>query len=623
MFNTFNIGQLGLNAANTAVETISNNIANENTKGYKKRVVQLSELERIKGSMTGRGVLADEVYRISSQYMYNNLTSHTTKVAYYDKISGMLQSTEALFKETDKAGISADLNRYFESIENLRTNPNSQIFKTRLQIDGKALVDSLQKLYTSIEKQQNLDIDETKVVTRRINNILKDMATINEKIQNNSYASNQLLDKRDKLELELAEYVDIDVKSTNDTYQLDIGGRTVVYNTRSSEVGVQEEYKPQIDKYTTIDFTSIPNKVYDSLKNKEDFTARAYNNGDIVSYKLNNTHEVSVTMGESITIDWNGDGTETTQTVNQDNLTRAMVHKINTNTNMKNLVTAYNGNYELDEQGKKIVDNSKDNFLRIETVKEGAKNSIEARISIVHKVGGLEKREAVYQNEYQSQKPSSKVSFSVNDAPINLESGELKVLIDNLDSNSPNNKYREYLDKLDSFAQTLADVTDKYIQTDDNTYLYGEAVTDQTDDKTIKSIGLFSGSSVKTLTFNKNVTNDLNQEELEYLATIQWKKNLSYTGKAQDGTRKDVMSLKEFFSDIRTGVSTDKENIDFSKESQKAIKNSLQTSYDQLVKVDKDEEMVNLLKFKAAYNASAKIITTVNDMLEVLLGLKK
>ena len=40
MLGTLNVSQTGLNAAKILVENVSNNIANQNTEGYKKRVVQ-------------------------------------------------------------------------------------------------------------------------------------------------------------------------------------------------------------------------------------------------------------------------------------------------------------------------------------------------------------------------------------------------------------------------------------------------------------------------------------------------------------------------------------------------------------------------------------------------------
>ena len=72
------------------------------------------------------------------------------------------------------------------------------------------------------------------------------------------------------------------------------------------------------------------------------------------------------------------------------------------------------------------------------------------------------------------------------------------------------------MDKLDAFVQTLSDISDKYIKKSSGEYIYGEAASDESLG-TINSIGLFSGSNVKTLKFNKNLVNDLTQNKLESL----------------------------------------------------------------------------------------------------------
>merc|ERR1711879_561454 len=148
MLKSLNVAQSGLNAAKIAVENVSNNIANENTPGYKKRVVQLSELELVDSGFTGRGVQADEAYRITSQYMDENSKSN-----YYNEISTIVGNVESMFQESDSSGFSSDIDRYFQSVENLRSNPNSEIYKTTFKSEGTVLVESLQNLYSDIEKQ--------------------------------------------------------------------------------------------------------------------------------------------------------------------------------------------------------------------------------------------------------------------------------------------------------------------------------------------------------------------------------------------------------------------------------------------------------------------------------------
>ena len=183
MLSTLNVSQTGMNAARIAVENVSNNIANENTVGYKKRVVQVSELAQSDGRFTGRGVDSSTAYRITSQYMYDKIMSENTKANYYDKISNMIGSVESIFSETEDSGFSADLNRYFQAIENLRTNPNSEIYKSVLKSSGSIVVESLQNLYTSIEQQQLSEKTELKVNVNKVNGLLKEIGDINVKLE--------------------------------------------------------------------------------------------------------------------------------------------------------------------------------------------------------------------------------------------------------------------------------------------------------------------------------------------------------------------------------------------------------------------------------------------------------
>lgn len=633
MLSTLSVSQSGLNAAKIAVENVSNNIANENTVGYKKRVVQLSELEQMNSGFTGRGVSADNAYRITSQYMYDKLISENSKLSYYSKSSSMLSSVEAIFKETTNSGLSSDLNRYYQSIENLRTNPNSQVYKTALQNQGTVLVESLQNLYTSVENQQKSEKSALYTNVGDVNDTLKQIGIINEKI--GKYGeTNDLLDKRDQLESELSNYADISVSRDNGFYELKISGQTAISNnTNVKTLNIVEENTVQKDKFNYTKFNTVTNTtdIYDPLKYNEDFTLKttnAFDTNDVVTYKLNNEFEVSVTYGESLSGDWDNDinTANTTQTVNNNNLTRALALKINANSNMKDLVTAYNGDYSIDANGNKITDNSKDNYLRIESKFGGIANQFDGRISI-EKRGNLDStiidsRESIYRNDSESSDAESRIYLAINEREVPLKSGILKAQVENLSSDSPTNKFQVYLDKLDAFAQTLADISEKYIKTSSGEYIYGEAASDESKG-VINSTGLFSGSSIKTLKFNENLVNDLTQDKLDYLATIQWKTDISYGGKGQLAPSNQKSSLLEFYRDIKVNVSADRENINFSKDTQSNVKMSIQSSYNQLTKVDKDEEMLDLMKFQAAYTANAKIVTVLDEMLQTLLGLKR
>ena len=281
----------------------------------------------------------------------------------------------------------------------------------------------------------------------------------------------------------------------------------------------------------------------------------------------------------------------------------------------------------LDQNGNKVIDNSRDSFLRIESVQKGISNRFNGQISI-EKIDNtnstiLQGREVININTNESSSAESVLSIGILDDEVKLKTGILKAQIENLSSVSGNNKYQDYLDKLDTFVATLSDITDKYIKNGTDDYTYGENLSDAQFPGTINNIGLFSGSTVKTFKFDESAVDSLTQNKLDYLATIQWKKDFNFNEKTGEGTDLTKTSLLEYIRELKVSVSTNKEDAKFFNDTQKNVKLSIENSYNQLTKVDKDEELLNLMKFQATYTANAKIVTAIDEMIQTLLGLKR
>ena len=190
-------------------------------------------------------------------------------------------------------------------------------------------------------------------------------------------------------------------------------------------------------------------------------------------------------------------------------------------------------------------------------------------------------------------------------------------MLDNVKTDSGNNIFNTYKERLDQFAKTLSDLTDSYIENADQTYVYGtnEVEISSNEDEKV-NLNLFTGADVKSLTFNTASLNNLTQSNLDYLATLQWKEDIDF-----DETGENKQSFSEFYQTLRVSISDEKENTEFKRESQEAISVSIQTSYDKLTKVDSDTELVELIKYQAAYEANAKMITIADEMLQTLLNM--
>ncbi|HAM71289.1 MAG TPA: flagellar hook-associated protein FlgK, partial [Verrucomicrobiales bacterium] len=64
-------------------------------------------------------------------------------------------------------------------------------------------------------------------------------------------------------------------------------------------------------------------------------------------------------------------------------------------------------------------------------------------------------------------------------------------------------------------------------------------------------------------------------------------------------------------------------NVNGQGETQKVVQNMLLQQRDSLMGVSIDEEMTDMSKFQKAYAASARVITTVDDMLDIVLSMKR
>ena len=229
MINSLYTAQSGLFTSRYAIDTTSNNIANENTQGYKIRVVLTSEIN-LEGDKVGNGVSFDGVSRTTNQYLFNQLVTQTSQQSYLEQEDELLSQIEILFSETESSGLSISLSDYFESIENLRSDPNNEIYKSDFENQATVLQTMLQDIYSDLEKLEEQMFAQLENEVDTVNELVEQIAYLNEQIIKNSDASDDLLDKRDQLELELSTYGDIEVETSGNNYTLKMGGSTVIFN---------------------------------------------------------------------------------------------------------------------------------------------------------------------------------------------------------------------------------------------------------------------------------------------------------------------------------------------------------------------------------------------------------
>ena len=284
-----------------------------------------------------------------------------------------------------------------------------------------------------------------------------------------------------------------------------------------------------------------------------------YNSSDLNDSNFSDGDEISIVLNgtTTLTLSANVSGTDENELKNQ------IINEINTNSKFSDY-TAY-------------LDSSKN--LVIKSNIEGEEGEFDISISVATNEISKNTNSVEAQNN---------VSLAVYNNKLSLTGGSLKAITQELTSSTSN--IYSYKNSLDEFAKALVDTVNSSSQTP-----------------------LFKGSSVDTLSFIEDNATSLTSEDLENLAKIQWDENLTI------GTTST--SFSEFYQNLLVTVSSNVENNNFKLESQNTIVNSLESTYNNLTKVDPDEEMINLLQYQAAYEANAKVITAVDEMLQTLLAM--
>jgi flagellar hook-associated protein 1 FlgK len=82
-------------------------------------------------------------------------------------------------------------------------------------------------------------------------------------------------------------------------------------------------------------------------------------------------------------------------------------------------------------------------------------------------------------------------------------------------------------------------------------------------------------------------------------------------------------TISGFYKLTTTQIATDTDAIVLEVETKTAVFKAVEMEQESISKVSIDEELTNLMRYQTGYTANAKVVTTIDQMLETLLGLKR
>ncbi|SES01295.1 flagellar hook-associated protein 1 FlgK [Vreelandella subterranea] len=242
----FSVGLSGLNAAQNALNTASNNISNVYTPGYNREIAKLGE----SSAGTG-GVQVNDIERQFNQYVAEQLNSAKTQSSALETYYNQVTQIDNLLADRD-AGLSPLMQNFFSSLEDLASSPSDPAARQGVLGNAETLsaqfrsFDSyLQDMQTNINSQLGDEVTQINNTTEQVAGLNKEIALARART---GEAPNSLLNQRDKLVSDLNERMDLRLNiQDGKTYNISLpNGQPLVTGTNSFQLETMEaEYDPQ------------------------------------------------------------------------------------------------------------------------------------------------------------------------------------------------------------------------------------------------------------------------------------------------------------------------------------------------------------------------------------------
>ncbi|MCX8031323.1 MAG: flagellar hook-associated protein FlgK [Thermodesulfovibrionales bacterium] len=240
------IGKTALYANLRAMNIVSHNIANINTPGFSRQEAILTTMSPVfgKGGLIGRGVAFLGIRRSYESFIETQLFKQYQNYGRSISLLETYSRIEQIFNEAQNFGLSKALSDYFNAWQEVSTNPESFPQRVVLLQSAHALVDSAKKIEQDLLDNIRYINEEIDNLVIKINDIGKNIASLNEKILEIEAGSpNSAHDYRDQRQVllnQLSELVEVS------TYEDDLGSvvvmigmRNLVYGTKTNQLSTK------------------------------------------------------------------------------------------------------------------------------------------------------------------------------------------------------------------------------------------------------------------------------------------------------------------------------------------------------------------------------------------------
>ena len=614
IFSSLHIGMTGLDAAQTQITTTGHNITNADNEHYtRQRVVQSAReaFHDIPGDI-GTGTQVDTVVRVHDEFTFARLRTSNINLESTEYKKKILEEISQRFPDLKSVGIGRDLQNYFNAWNNLASNPTEGSQKINLLNTASTLAKSINKAHDMLTKIQK-DVDsQIEVTVNEINKYAKQIAQINKEIVRvesvGNTRANDLRDKRDQLELAMSKLVGMSV------FKGELQGSNV--DPTVTDMGTKHQIN--ISGFNIVDGVTYHPLKIDKMNGNSDFKGVYFERDDGKKVDLNGR----ISGGKlGAALDLRGRKMDDSGEF-QDGTIQKYID--NLNTFAKGIINETNNIYAKSAVENAVTDEIKD--LSDSRTLMNFNNDI--------KHGSFDV--VVYNNQGQE---VARKTININASTSINDNTRGNSIVRDFNSDTDDNGDNNSLNDVDDYFQanyqydaatgrgTFGVIPKK------NAGEYSVAFVDKgTNFPGIIGLNrVFEGGEAKDMSVKSELMENPhklkaysnptpgNNEVANDMVQMQYKKIIFYSDKHADKEE----SVEGYYRYITTDLASETQSNNDLNDANAAIHKVAMSEHQSVSGVNLNEELTNLIRFQSSYGAAAKIITTVEKMLDTLLMLKQ
>ena len=629
-FMGLEIAKTGLSAHQQALNVTGHNISNADNKNYSRQKIDMQAMNplylpgmnRAQAAGTiGQGVEVAQITRVRDQFIDDKISMTEQSKEYWSTRETVFHQIEIIYNEPADESIRSQLDKFWQSWQELSQYPEEMSHREMVVTTAKELTFRMKNTFSKLDDfRKELD-DRIVGEVSMLNDMANSVATLNSKIAKSTALGdkpNDLLDKRDALIQQMSSLADIQVKGQDpDEMMIYIGSQMLVQGNKSFALQTK---------------SNLSNEGLSMVSWKENGEEAIFSNGKIQSLiemrdtvlkeHLNQNNLLATNIADIVN-EVHRDGFGLTKETNIDFFT------------LKPLSRTLDGNYDMNGDGqndttaifkvagKNKIDSEhpigisghltfhKNNIEHTEvTVSYGPDETLQ---DVIHKINRADAGVVSYLNHNNNLVLKGDVAEDTNSKNFMIrhieDSGQLLVGYAGILNSSGAEGAYDYrrINEIQKLQSNLERIT--------LTPAYNPAASIQVSDMVKNNPALVATAQGKDVggVGDNNKGNGLKDGSNALKIAQALRHNSTMVG--------HYNNTDDFYNSLIAKMGIESKTAQDELQTQKLILGNLENLRQSISGVNLDEEMSNMVQFQHGYNASAKVISVMDEMLEKIINL--